>query len=189
MNMKFMKAFLVSCVVATLLATPTVLWADTSNVAPDQATAREADNHLSTFEWQAAKVSRDAERLWSLSRNYQTSWESHADSLGTLREDINNMGKLLGELEAMKPRAEAVHHLAIENARLHLVALAEETGKAIELIRPGSRNLGTPEYKETVTNLSLHADGLYQTVDTIVDYHDASDRLLSLEAPHPGSVN
>jgi hypothetical protein len=185
--MKLNKTFLLSWLVVAVLAAPAVLWADTNNSPPDPATIRETEDHLSTLEQQAAKVSRDAERLWSISRNHQTSWESHTYYLNTLREDVNEMGKLLAELEEMKPRTEEVHHMAIEQARPHLVALADDTSKAIGLVRAGSHSLRQPEYKETVAGLSQHADGLYRTVDTIVDYHNADDRLQRLEAPHGGS--
>jgi hypothetical protein len=96
---------------------------------------------------------------------------------------------MLAELEEMKPQASEVQQMAIERARPHLVALADETGKASNLVRPGRWNLRQPEYKETVADLSQHADGLYQTVDTIVDYHNVNDRLQSLEPAHGSSEN
>jgi hypothetical protein len=82
-----------------------------------------------------------------------------------------------------------MQQLAIERARPHLVALADETGEAIKLVRPGSGSQRQAEYKETVADLFLHAHGLYQTVDTIVDYHNVSDRLQSLKPAHGNSEN
>lgn len=187
--MKLNKIFVGSWLVVAVLVAPAVLWADTSNSPPDPATIREAEDHLSVFEQQAAQVRLHAERLWALSLDHQTSWDSHARYLNGLRRDINEMGKVLAELEEMKPRTEEVHHMAIEQARPHLVALADDTGKALDLIRAGGRHLWQPQYKETVTDLSRHADVLYQTVDTIVNYHNANDRLQRLEAPRSGSAN
>lgn len=97
------------------------------------------------------------------------------------------MGRLLAELEEMKPEASEAQQMAIERARPHLVALANETSEALDLLRAGNRNLTQPQYKETVADLSRQADILYQTVDAIVDYHNADDRLDNLEASHSGS--
>ena len=52
---------------------------------------------------------------------------------------------------------------------------------------PEAENLWQAQYKETVADLSRQADILYQTVDTIVNYHNADDRLDKLEASHTGS--
>lgn len=50
-------------------------------------------------------------------------------------------------------QASEVQQMAIERARPHLVALADETGEAINLVRSGRWNLRQPEYKETVADL------------------------------------
>jgi hypothetical protein len=176
-----------SCAVAAMLLVPTVLSADTNKSTRDAAKVSQVVDHLSTFEQQASQVSRDAETLLSLTRNRRISWESHTHYLSTIRDGINDMGRMLAELEEMKPQACEVEQTAIERARPHLVALANETEEAIKLVRDERWNIHQPEYKETVADLSLHADGLYQTVDTIVDYHNANDRLNKLEASHGGS--
>jgi hypothetical protein len=187
--MKPRTILIASWVVGAMLSVPTVLSADTNNSTRDAAKVSPVADHLSTFEQQAAKVSRDAETLLSLARNQQTSWESHISYLRLLREGVNNMGRMLAELEEMKSQASEVQQTAIERARPHLVALADEIGEAIKLVRPGRWNLRQAEYKETVADLSQHADGLYQTVDTIVDYHNANDRLQSLKPAHGSSEN
>jgi len=183
--MKPKRILIASWVVIAMLSVPTVLSADTR----DAAKVSHVADHLSVFEQQAAQVSRDAETLLSLARNRHISWESHTYYLNTLRHRINEMGRMLAELEEMKPRACEVERTAIEQARPHLVALAHETGDAMNLAREGSRNLRQAEYKETVADVSLHADGLYQALDTIVDYHNANDRLQSLEPTHSISEN
>jgi hypothetical protein len=178
-----------SWAVAALLFVPAVLAADTNNSTRNAAKVSQVAAHLSTFEQQAARTSRDAETLLSIARNHRTSWESHTSYLRVLREGVNNMGRMLAELEEMKPQASELQQAAIERARPHLVALANETGEAIKLVRPGRWNLSQAEYKDTVADLSQHADGLYQTVDTIVDYHNANDHLQSLKPAHGSSEN
>jgi hypothetical protein len=184
-NMRYKNIFLASCLVSAMIAAPAALKADTNNAIPDPAKVQDITNHLSTLEEQAAGVSRDADTVWSLSQDHHTNWQSHAYYLNNLREDVNSMGRLLAELEEMKPEASAAQQMAIDRARPHLVALAAQTSEALDLLR--TRNLMQLQYKETIADLSRQADILYQTVDTIVDYHNADDRLDNLEASHSGS--
>ena|SRR5579864_1075511 len=184
--MRYKNIFLASCL-AAIVAVPVALKADTNDAIPDPAKVQDIGNHLSAFEEQAAQVSLDAETVRSLSQDHHTNWQSHAYYLNNLREDVNSMGKLLAELEEMKPGASEAQQMAIERSRPHLVALAAETTEALNLLRARSGNVMQPQYKETVANLSRQADILYQTVDTIVDYHNADDRLDNLEASHSGS--
>jgi hypothetical protein len=187
--MKRRTILVASLAVATMLSVPAVLSADTNNSTRDTVKVSQVADHLSTFEQQAAEVSRDAETLLSLSRNHLIRWESHAYYLNSLRHDVNDMGRMLTELEEMKPQASAAQQMAIEKVRPHLAAVADEIGEASNLIRADHWNLRQSEYKETVADLSRHADGLYQTVDTIVDYHNANDRLQTLEPANGSSEN
>ena len=182
--MKLKSISLAWSLLVLLIAVPATLSTEIDKSTQEPAKVREVAIHLSAFEEKAATVSRDADDLWSLSQNHRTNWQSHAYYLNNLRGDINSMGQLLAELEKMKPQASGAQQMAIENARPHLVALANETSKALDLVRAGRGNLTQTRYKETVADLSKQADTLYQTVDTIVDYHNADNRLDKLEASH-----
>jgi hypothetical protein len=124
---------------------------------------------------------------YSLETEIRMGRESHAYYLGNLRHDINDLGRMLRELEQAKPQASEAQQMAIERAQPHLVALANETSEALNLLRAGRENLWQAQYKETIADLSRQADILYQTVDTIVNYHNADDRLDKLEPSHSGS--
>ena len=170
---------------AILLSTPALVSANTNSNVPDPTAVSQVANHLSTLKQQAVEVSRNAETLYSLARNHRTHWESHTYYLNTLREQVNSMGRMLAELEEMKPQASELQQMAIEKARPHLVAVAEDTTKALDLVRAGRHNLRQPEYKTSVDGIYEHAEGVYATVDTIIDYKTAKIRLQNLEpAPH-----
>ena len=184
--MRYKNVFLAWSLVA-MIALPAALKADTNKATPDPATVRQVADHLAAFEQQAVDVSRLSDHLLSLTRNHKTNWESHVYYLNNLRHDINGLGRMLSELEQSKPQASEAQQMAIERARPHLVALANETTEALYFVRDGRRNLWQPQYKETVADLSDQAHILYQTVDTIMDYHNADERLDNLEASHSGS--
>jgi hypothetical protein len=164
-----------------------VLSANTNEAIPDPASVQDIAGHLSEFEQRAAQVSLDAEMVRSLSQDHQINWRTHAYYLNNLREDVNSMGKLLSELEEMKSNGSEAQQMAIQRSRPHLVALAAETTEALNLLQARIENVLRPQYKETVADLSRQAGILYQTLDTILDYHHAEDRLDSLEASHSGS--
>jgi hypothetical protein len=186
--MKPRTLFILSWVILAMLSAPTALSANT-NSTQEAAKGSQVLEHLSAFEQQAVQVNRDAETLLSLARDRRISWESNVYYLSAIREGIDDMGRMLAELEGMKPQACEVEQTAIEKARPHLVALAQETAEAIKLARPGSLSVRRPEYQGTVAELSRHADGLYRTLDTIVDYHNTHNRLQDLEPPHSASEN
>lgn len=172
------RILIVSWAVAAMLSVPPVVSAN--NSIRDDAKVSQVAAHLSAFKQQAYEVSRNADTLLCQTRDQQTSWESHVYYLNTLGKGINDMGRILAELEEMKSQASEVQQMAIERARPHLVALADKTGEAINLVNAERWNVRRPEYEATVTDLSEHADSLYQTVDSIVDYHNAKDRLQRL---------
>ena len=183
--MRYKHIFLASCLVSAMIAAPAALRADTNNPFLIRRRYKTSQTILSTLEEQAAGVSRDADTVWSLSQDHHTNWQSHAYYLNNLREDVNSMGRLLAELEEMKPQASAAQQMAIERARPHWSPWRLRPAKLSTC--SGRRNLMQPQYKETIADLSRQADILYQTVDTIVDYHNADDRLDNLEASHSGS--
>ncbi len=187
--MKPKRILLALCALAAMLSLPAVLSADTNNSTRDAEKVSQVAAHLSKFEQQALEVSREADTLLCHTRDQQTSWENHVRYLNTLRQGINDMGRMLAQLEEMKPQANEGQQMAIEKARPHLVALADKTEEAINLVQAERWNVRQPKYEATVTELSEHADGLYQTVDRIVDYHNAKDRLQSLEPAHANLEN
>jgi len=101
--------------------------------------------------------------------------------LEALKNHLNEMGKTLAELEALKPLASENQGMAIEHARPHLVSVAQNLTQSIELVQENRNNVHWGEYGEAVSNLYVHADALHTKLDTILDYADAKMRLDSLE--------
>lgn len=186
--MKHTNTALALCLVMFLIALPAAS-AQTNPAAADPMLVADVENHLFALEQQAAQASNDAGQLWTLTRNHNTARGSHTYYLNNLREDINDMGKLLAELEYMKPQGSRAQQFAIERARTHLLVMAQRTSEALDLARAGSGNLTLPSYKETLEGLYEQADVLYQTLDTIGEYHDASEQFNKLESSPGGPVS
>jgi hypothetical protein len=138
-------------------------------------------DQLADFKRTAFEMRREADTLKSFTPNKRLHWQSHTYRLDALKNHVNEMGKSLAELEALKPTATDSQGIAIEHARSHLVSVAQNLTQAIELVREKRNNVHWAEYGEAVSNIYAHADALHTKLDTILDYENAKVRFDSLE--------
>jgi len=137
------------------------------------------DDMLAQFENQAGEARREAERLESGNRN-SLSWQSHARYLNTMREQVNDMGKMLAKLEASKSQATHFQEKAIQAARPHLEDVARRVENAINWLNEDRGSVTRADFKDNLQGLWVSSDRLYTDVDTITDYHEARMRLYEL---------
>ena len=137
------------------------------------------DDMLADFESKAIQTRRDAAMLESTRRN-KLSWKTHSSHLSTMKEHINEMGKMLAALEAMKPKATLFQEKAIEAARPHLEDMAQRVEKGMKWLNEDRSSVSKAEYKDNLHGIWSSADQMYRNVDTIIDYHDARMRLHEL---------
>lgn len=168
---------------AALLFSPAALKAATQSCAcsPKTATTEDVAKELAQFKTKAFQIRREAGILKSFTPNKRMHWQSHTAYLGTLKNQVNEMGKSLARLEEMRPVASGPQQLAIDNARPHLVAIADEVGRAIGMVNEDRSSVKWSPYSETVADISQHSASLYEKLDTILNYEDAEARLNSLE--------
>lgn len=137
------------------------------------------DDMLAQFESRAIETRRDAATLESKRRS-QLSWESHSHMLGIMREHINEMGTILGDLETMKSQSTLFQQKAIEAARPQLEDMAKRVEQAINWLKEDRQSISNSEYRDNLHAIWVSADRLYGNVDTILDYHEARMRLQGL---------
>jgi hypothetical protein len=64
--------------------------------------------------------------------------------------------------------------------------MAEELTQALNLLSDDRKSVYRSPYTDTVSNLYDHAESLYETVDTIMDYENARSRLSNLDVTTSG---
>lgn len=138
------------------------------------------DDMLAAFESKAIETRRDAAILESKSRNPKLNWQTHAAKLNVIKEQVNELGKRLTELEGIKSKATLFQEKAIETARPHLEDLTQRVENAINWLNKDRTSIAKAEYKENLHGIWSDADQLYRNVDTIIDYHEARMRLHEL---------
>jgi hypothetical protein len=142
---------------------------------------RQVAKELADFKLTAAEMRRQADTLNSFTPSKQLSWQSHTQKLSALKDHVNEMGRSLAELEAMKPMANKTQALAIEHARPHLVSVAENLTEAIDLVNENRRSVYGDDYGEAVSDVYSHAHALHTKLGAILDYEKGQARLESLE--------
>jgi hypothetical protein len=140
-------------------------------------------DQLASFKQAALEMRRHADQLDSMTSARQMHWMSHAQSLEILRTHVNQLGQTLIGLEQLKPHANEGQRMAIENSRPHLAGVAQQLTRAMDLLSDDRRSVIWSPYTNTVSSLYNHADSLYETVDTIMDYEKSRMRLLDLDLP------
>jgi hypothetical protein len=141
---------------------------------------RQVGDRLTDFKRTASQLRRQADTL-NADRNSRVSWETHSQHLGNLKDHVNQLGRFLAELEAMRPEASENQRMAIEHARPHVVSIARSTTRAIELLNNQRGNTHFPEYAEVASDIYDHVDTLHTKLDAILDFEDAKARLDELE--------
>jgi len=139
-------------------------------------------DQLADFKRTAFDMRREADTLKSFTPGKRLHWQSHAYMLDVLKSHVNDMGKALEELEALKLSAREGHKIAIERSRPHLVSVAQNLTQAINLVQEDRNSVYWGEYGEAVSKIYAHADALLTNIDTILDYENARLRFDNLEA-------
>ncbi len=129
----------------------------------------------------AYQLSVTADRLEAITRNGGHSWQSHSVYLNSAREDVNQLGKMLSNLETLKPLASPTEQMGIDRMRPHLVQTADSLTQAIELLNDRRHHVYFPEYGDAVENVSQQATSMHQTLDAVLNYESAKARIDSLE--------
>jgi Spy/CpxP family protein refolding chaperone len=141
---------------------------------------RQVADRLAEFRRTASQLHREADTFNSR-RLSRVSWQTHARHLGNITDHVNQLGKSLAELEALRPAANESQRMAIEHARPHLVSIAQSTTRAMELLKDNRGSIHFPEYGEAAGDIYDHADSLYTKLDAILDFENAKARLDELE--------
>jgi uncharacterized coiled-coil DUF342 family protein len=169
------KKFFALAILGAVLALPVLQ----ANAAAGPAT--DVTNSMQQAKQAAFTLSETADRLHAITRNGGHSWQSHSWYLDSAREDVNRLGKMLQELEDMKPIASETQQMGIARMRPHLVETANGLTNAIDLLNDRRHNVYFPEYRERIETVSEQATSLHQSLDAVLKYEGAKARLDSLE--------
>ena len=149
--------------------------------APSDSAHPVVSEHLKDFKGTAFEMRQEAATLHSHTSGKRMAWQTHTQSLAALKQQVNDLGRTLAELEQLKAVSGETQQMAIENARTHLLAVAQNLTLAIEMVNENRSSIVHGDYADAVRNIQEYTASLYEKVDTLLDYEATRMRLDNLE--------
>jgi len=163
--------------IAMAMLTGWVVLASAARAAETEA--EKVSRILSDAKMQAYQLKVDADNLEAYSRSNAT-WESHADAINRIKDDVNTMGRTLAKLEENRTSAEPWQRTAIDRIMPVAKELAANTTAATEQLAKFPRRLNTPTYQDYLEAICDSATNLASTITDFVDYDKTRQRLARL---------
>ncbi|MEJ2009729.1 MAG: hypothetical protein P8Z30_16510 [Acidobacteriota bacterium] len=118
-----------------------------------------------------------------------TFWQNHADQITMIKSHVNNLGKLLREMDSKREMASPWQQEAIDHITPLAAELASSVENTIEHLNTNQNRLHTPQYRDYLTanyNLSVSLSAL---IGDFVSYgkNRAEYEKLGSELELPGS--
>ena len=176
--MKQISSVLSMSLLAVFLAVP---FANAAGTAAKTSTRVDVDTHIDQAKQASYQLREAADKLRSITLNGRLSSYTHSWHLNLVRENVNQLGKMLPNLESLKPHATEAQQMAIETMRPRLVETVNALSNAIELFNERRNNIYFDDYRNAVKTVSNQADSLHQSLDAVWDYEAAKGRLERLE--------
>ncbi len=128
----------------------------------------------------AAVLSKDADDMESLTRS-DVSWQTHADMLNTIKEHVNDLGRIMEKLNAERDSASDWQKQAIDRAMPLLKDLAANTTAAINHLNENQLRPTSGSYTEYLKENTETAHELSDMISSFVRYGDTRAKLDKLE--------
>lgn len=121
-------------------------------------------NLLNQLQRESLEASSDAVQLQAEARSNYLSWEADADTLNSLKADINGMGQTLARLEQMRASETPEERQACDEALPLLKKMAGNTSAAVRFLNEYQGRFWQPPYQSDVANLAGEASRLKKDV-------------------------
>ena len=129
---------------------------------------------------EAAQLAKDADETESLIRN-DVSWQTHAEMLESVKEHVNNMGRIIDKLTATRSSGSELQEQAVDRILPLLKELAANTTAAINYLNQNqSRPIGQP-YTQYLKANAETAHQLASTVSSLFEYEKTMNKMDELK--------
>lgn len=135
---------------------------------------------LADAKTEAFQLRMDAEDMDAFARS-GVSWQSHAKKVASMREHINESGKILAQLHDLKSTGSRWQQMAIDGIDPLLRELAVNIEKTINHLNENQSKVHLPEFKEYVRDNYDLAVPLDTLIRDYIDYTNVKERFERLE--------
>ncbi len=136
------------------------------NPVPDSPEVAEL---LTQAKSHALQLRDDAQLMHQFSL-MKMSWESHAQQITTIKDHVNNLGKVLKQMSDRQEFASPWQQSAIERITPLAQELASNIEATIEHLNNNQRQLQMPQYKEYLSANAEVASSLSELISNYVAY-------------------
>lgn len=165
---------------ATLLAITVIFCLMPKLRAVEREDSAEVTDLLSQAAQQAAQLSQDADEMESLLHS-DVSWQSHADMLNRIREDVNTLGRTVERLNTTYESGSEWQRQAVDRILPLLRELASNTTAAINHLNANQVRPTTPEYVSYLQENAETAHQLAGITSDLVKYAKSRTTLEDME--------
>ena len=110
-----------------------------------------------------------------------TSWEVHADKLQAMKDDVNDMSRLLSRLDEMRAQLGPEDREVVDRASALLKEMAANTTTAVQYLNTDQQNFWTPSYRKSVENLVNESNQLSAALNHVIALDKTRTREKHLE--------
>lgn len=140
----------------------------------------EAANLLKEVQTMSGQLRMDGDQLASFSRS-NLSWETHADQLNRMREQINTIGDQLARLQEIRHVTSPLQQRAIDRVVPVAAELASHTQAAIEHLNENRSYLFAPAYNDHLAAIADGAEEMNGFLQNYVDYNSTQQAMEQLQ--------
>ncbi|HZZ38505.1 MAG TPA: hypothetical protein VFE06_05180 [Acidobacteriaceae bacterium] len=165
---------------AALLAITVVFCLMPKMHAAEREETAEVTELLSQAAQEAAQLSRDADDMESLLHS-DVSWQSHADMLNRIRDDVNTLGRTVARLNTTYESGSEWQRQAVDRILPLLRELASNTTAAINHLNANQARPTTPDYVNYLEENAETAHRLAEMTSDLVKYAKSRTTLEKME--------
>lgn|SRR5215469_4865130 len=174
------------------LASIALLFAMGSTLAKAQAKdSMEINKLLADAKMHAALAEYDSDTLYTFA-NSEIPWEAHASQIRTISERVNDLCKVVNQLNSVRSQGSQWQQVAIDRINPLLRNMADNLNAAIKELNDHKERLQMPEYRDYLRANSYLANRTATVISDFVEYSRAgaqSEHIQrKLELPPPATT-
>jgi hypothetical protein len=153
-----------SFLMAALVALPVATFAASTPVASDRDDSQSLEL-MKNLAFTANDAADQASELDAAAYSSSVTWEVHAQRLQALKDDVNEMGRILTRLDDRRASLSAPDRDSLDRAGTILKDMATNSQAAIQFLNADQQNFWQSSYRKNVSNLSNESTQLASSLD------------------------
>lgn len=174
--MRFQRTSLLTLALVALFA----LVAGPMHVYAQTNDSPEISHLLNEARYYSMQADRDATELESYTRS-KVSWHTHAQTLESIKNHVNNMGKLLQQMQDIKSEGSPWQQNAIDQIDPMLRQMADHLTTTIEYGNDHPNLVHMMKFQNYVQAMATFAADTHQLISDVVAYDQARAKAQMLE--------